>query len=135
MNYELRHFDTPLMRFSAEENTSIPEIEILWIDEENTKLLPLDLELSGESVRKWLKNRSIPKNRAYVNRILSKSGLSLNRPMDIIKVSKGLSLNDCYWVTEEGFSGSFAEYNLYDNRFSRRLALIAMTGYGSGVRS
>ena len=60
MNYELRHFDTPLMRFSAEENTSIPEIEILWIDEENTKLLPLDLELSGESVRKWLKNRSIP---------------------------------------------------------------------------
>lgn len=135
MNYELRHFDTPLMRFSAEENTSIPEIEILWIDEENTKLLPLDLELSGESVRKWLKNRSIPKNRAYVNRILSKSGLSLNRPMDIIKVSKGLSLNDCYWVTEEGFSGSFAEYNLYDNRFSRRLALIAFTGYGSAVRS
>ncbi len=135
MNYELRHFDTPLMRFSAEENTSIPEIEILWINEENTKLLPLDLELSGESVRKWLKNRSIPKNRAYVNRILSKCGLSLNRPMDIIKVSKGLSLNDCYWVTDEGFNGSFAEYNLYDNRFSRTLALIAFTGYGSAVRS
>lgn len=28
MTYELRHFDTPLMRFTATEDTSSPEIEI-----------------------------------------------------------------------------------------------------------
>lgn len=55
--------------------------------------------------------------------------------MNIIKVSKGLSLNDCYWVVEEGFNGSFADYNLYDNRFSQVLALIAFTGYGSNIRT
>jgi hypothetical protein len=61
--------------------------------------------------------------------------LSLNRPLNIIKVSKGLSLNDCYWIVEEGFEGTFAKYNLYDNRFSQILANIAFTGYGSSVRS
>jgi hypothetical protein len=50
-------------------------------------------------------------------------------------VSKGLSLNDCYWVVEEGFDGKFDKYNLYENNFSRILALIAFTGYGSSFRT
>lgn len=135
MTYELRHFNTPLVRFSATEGTRAPEIQILWIDREQERFLPLDLTLSGEGLSKWLRHRTIPKNRAYVQNFLSKCGLSLNRPLDVIKVSKGLSLNDCYWVVEEGFEGTFEKYNLYDNRFSRVLALIAFTGYGSSVRS
>lgn len=135
MNYELRHFDTPLIRFAATEDSSMPQITILWVNEAEKHLLPLDLSLTGDSVAKWLKSRTIPKNRAYVHNFLSKCHLNLNRPMNIIKVSKGLSLNDCYWVVEEGFSGTFEKYNLYDNRFSRVLALIAFTGYGSSVRS
>jgi hypothetical protein len=55
--------------------------------------------------------------------------------MSILSVSKGLSLNDCYWVVEEGFEGGFSQYNLYENRFSRVLGLIAFTGYGSSVRT
>ena len=135
MNYELRHFDTPLIRFTATEDSSMPEITILWVNEAEKHLLPLDLRPTGDSIAKWLKSRTIPKNRAYVHNFLSKCNLNLNRPMNIIKVSKGLSLNDCYWVVEEGFSGTFEKYNLYDNRFSRVLALIAFTGYGSSVRS
>lgn len=135
MNYELRHFDTPLIRFAATEDSSMPQITILWVNEAEKHLLPLDLSLTGDSIAKWLKSRTIPKNRAYVHNFLSKCNLNLNRPMNIIKVSKGLSLNDCYWVVEEGFSGTFEKYNLYDNRFSRVLALIAFTGYGSSVRS
>ena len=34
MNYELRHFNTPLVRFSATEDSNTPEINILWYDEE-----------------------------------------------------------------------------------------------------
>jgi len=88
-----------------------------------------------DGLAKWLKHRTIPRNRAYVHNFLSKCGLNLNRPINIIKVSKGLSLNDCYWVVEEGFDGKFCDYNLYDNRFSQILALIAFTGYGSSIRS
>ena len=135
MTYELRHFDTPLMRFTATEDTSSPEIDILWVNEEKKALLPLDMTIDGDSVSRWLRHRTIPKNRAYVHSFLSKCGLNLNRPMSILNVSKGLSLNDCYWVVEEGFEGGFSQYNLYENRFSRALGLIAFTGYGSSVRT
>ncbi len=135
MIYELRHFDTALMQFSATEDTNSPDIEILWLSDENKALLPLDMTADSESISRWLRHRTIPKNRAYVHSFLSKCGLNLNRPMSILSVSKGLSLNDCYWVVEEGFEGSFSEYNLYDNRFSRVLGLIAFTGYGSSVRT
>lgn len=135
MNYELRHYNTPLLRFSATEDSSVPDINILWWDEAHRTLLPLDLRLTNEGLTKWLKQRTIPKNRAYVHNFLSKCGLNLNRPMSIIKVSKGLSLNDCYWVVDEGFGGTFEKFNLYDNPFSQVLALIAFTGYGSSVRS
>ena len=49
--------------------------------------------------------------------------------------SKGLSLNDVYWVVPEDFDGKFADYNLYDNRFNRILSQIVFTGYGSSVKS
>ena len=135
MAYELRHFDMPLLRFEAIDSTYAAELNITWINEEKRHLFPLDLELDGDSLFKWLKHRTIPKNRAFVHNFLSKCGLNLNRPLSIIQVSKGLSLNDCYWVVEEGFEGTFAKYNLYDNRFSKILALIAFTGYGSSIRT
>ena len=135
MNYELKHYDLSLVRFSATEDTNTPEIKILWVNEDKKDLFPLDLELTNDGLAKWLKHRTIPKNRAYVHNFLSKCGLNINRPMTIIKVSKGLSLNDCYWVVEEGFEGTYDKYNLYDNRFSQVLALIAFTGYGSSIRT
>ena len=53
-----------------------------------------------------------------------------NDTKGIIDVCKGLSLNDSYWVVPEGFEGTFAQYNLYENRFSEMLALVAYTGAG-----
>ncbi len=136
MNYILKHFDTPLIRFHASEDSNDPEITIHWINEEMRSLLPLDLgEPSEEHISKWLQRRTIPKNRAFVRSFLAKCGLSVNRPMSIISVSKGLSLNDSYWVVDEGFTGLFDQYNLYENRFSQILAHIAFTGYGSSIRS
>ena len=90
MNYELKHFNTTLVCFSATEDTAAPDINILWVNEECRDLLPLGMELSGSGIAKWLKQRTIPKNRAYVNSFLSKCGLHINRPMNIIRVSKAL---------------------------------------------
>ena len=135
MIYTIKHFDTPLLKFGADENSNDPNLEIIWIDEENKHLLPLDMETTSNSIYRWICYRIIPKNRAYSQNFLSKCGLSINRPMNIISVSKGLSLNDCYWVVEEGFDGTYDKFNLYDNRFSQVLALIAFTGYGSSIRT
>lgn len=79
---------------------------------------------------KWLQRRVIPKNRAYVAEILKTYGLSVNDTKGIIDVCKGLSLNDSYWVVPQGFTGTFAQYNLYENRFSEILSLVAYTGIG-----
>ena len=133
MTYTLKLYDTALLRFSANENASDPQIQILWLTQEHPELLPLEFDGTPESLFRWLRRRAIPKNRAYVNTLLAKLSLSANRPMKIIDVCRGLSLNDSYWVTREDFSGSFEKYNLYDNRFSQVLALLAFTGYGSSL--
>ena len=54
--------------------------------------------------------------------------------MNIINISKGLSVNDCYWVVKENFNGKFKDYNLYDNNFNRELALVALTGKGQQTK-
>ena len=132
MYFTIRHFDTPVLQFSAELGAAA-NLHVIWVTEDR-KLLPLDLaEPTAAGVESWIRHRTVPKNRAYVNSLLASMGLSLNRPVDIIRVSKGLSLNDCYWVTEEGFSGQFDKYNLYDNRFNRILGLVAFTGHGSSI--
>ena len=131
MVYTLMHFDTPLVVFSAERQVEA-NIKILAVHEENKNLFPLDLaELSESGIESWIRHRSIPKNRAYVDTLLSSLGLSTNRPFDLVRVSKGLSLNDCYWLKQEDSRDSFDSVNLYDNRFSRVLGQIAFTGYGS----
>ena len=135
MEYVIKLFDTELIRFKIIENLSDPVLQITWINEKNKNLLPLGMDVSNKGLASWLKGRTIPKNRAYVNTFLAKCGLNANRPMDVISVCKGLSLNDSYWVVEDSFGGTFEENNLYDNNFSRVLAMIAFTGYGSSVRS
>ena len=129
--YSLRMYDTELIRFSMEkQGLSGLVAEILYTNEEQAHLLPLDMERTGEGVIHWLERRVIPKNRAFVDEILKTLGLSHNDTKGIIDVCKGLSLNDSYWVVPEGFEGGFSQYNLYENRFSEILALVAYTGAG-----
>lgn len=135
MDYVLKLFDLPLLKFSVVEDLATPALDVLWINQEASHLLPLDLKPTPEGLAKWVCRRAIPKNRAFVHAFLAKCNLNLNRPMSIISICKGLSLNDSYWVVEDGFEGTFAQYNLYENRFSRVLGLIAFSGYGSSVRS
>ena len=133
MIYTLMLFDTPLLKFSVEGGAEV-DINILKIYEKNKMLLPLDMpEISAKGIESWLRHRSIPKNRAYVDNLLASMGLSINRPFDLIRISEGLGLNDSYWLKQEGSKDLFAGVNLYDNRFSRILGQIAFTGYGSSI--
>ena len=129
--YSFRIYDTELLRFSMEKRGLEGLVaEILTVHDENAHLLPLDMERTGPGIVKWLEMRVIPKNRTFVDEILKTLGLSHNDTKGIIDVCKGLSLNDSYWVVPEDFEGTFAQYNLYDNRFSEMLALVAYTGAG-----
>lgn len=129
--YSLKIYDTELMKFSLEKRgLEGLVVEILSTNKECNHLMPLDMECTGEGILKWLERRVIPKNRTFVDQILKTLGLSHNDTKGIIDVCKGLSLNDSYWIVPEGFEGTFEQYNLYDNRFSEMLALVAYTGAG-----
>ena len=129
--YVLRLYDTDLLSFTlSERGIEGLKAQIHSIDEEDRALFPLDLELTDDGLVKWLQRRVIPKNRAYVAEILKTFGLSVNDTKGIIDVCTGLSLNDSYWVVPQGFTGTFAQYNLYENRFSEILSLVAYTGIG-----
>ena len=127
--YSLRMYDEELLTFSLEENgLEGMQAKILSVNEERKSVFPLDLTLTDNGIMKWLERRVIPKNRAFVDEILKTLGLSINNTKGIIDVCKGLSLNDSYWVVPLGFEGTFEEYNLYHNRFSEVLSLVAYTG-------
>ena len=134
--YELRLYDDPLVVFSLEEKgLEGLTAELLSFDASRQHLLPVDLELSGKGIVRWLSRRVIPKNRAFVHEILKTFGLSANDVKGIIDVCLGLSLTDSYWVTPAGFEGTFADYNLFENPFSEALSLVAYTGVGSADRA
>lgn len=129
--YEIRLYNTPLITFTLEEK-GIEGLmsRVLSVNEEEKRLLPPGLTPDDEGVLKWLRQRVIPKNRTFVQEILKTLNLSQNDTKGIIDVCKGLSLNDSFWVVPKGFGGTFSQYNLYENRFSEILSLVAYTGVG-----
>lgn len=129
--YSIRLYDDDLITFSLEEKgIEGLQAKVLSADMEKRSLFPLDLELTDEGIIKWLERRVIPKNRQFVDEILKTLGLSVNNTKGIIDVCLGLSLNDSFWVVPADFTGKFADYNLYENRFSEALSLVAYTGIG-----
>ena len=134
--YELRIYNQTLVTFELKENgLEGLTASVLSVNESLKNIFPIDLELNPEGIVKWLRRRVIPKNRAFVGEILKSLGLGINDTKGIIDVCKGLSLNDSYWVVPQGFIGTFEQYNLYENRFSEVLALVAYTGAGGSDRA
>ena len=135
--YVIRLFDRPLVAYSVG-TSAIGGVtgKVEWVDEESRALLPPRLlqSCAYEDVEAWLASRVIPKNRAFVRQILWQYGIGASNPQDIIDVSRGLSLNDAYWVTPDGFDGTWAECNLYENRFDEVLGLVAYTGVTGSQR-
>ena len=126
--YELRLYDQTLLSFTLTSDPAIGyTVEIKEIRERGI-LRPLDLELDSDGILRWLERRVIPKNRTFAEEILRSFGLALGDTKGIIDICKGLSLNDSYWIVPEGFKGKFADFNLYENRFSEILSLVAYTG-------
>ena len=134
--YSLRLYDDELITFSLEEKgLEGLQVSILNVNTDMNELFPLDLELTENGILKWLERRVIPKNRQFVDEILKTLGLSVNNTKGIIDVCKGLSLNDSFWVVPADFNGKYEDYNLYENRFSEALSLVAYTGAGASEQA
>lgn len=124
----LKHRDTEVLRFEWIE----PEgVRIVSVNEAATRFLPLDLhgQATDEGLWRWLRHRIVPKHRNYIQEMLLKLGVSYG-VRSIIEVSKGLSLNDVHWVCDDASHAHWRTVNLYENPFSKTMAVLAFTGFG-----
>ena len=139
MSYIMKLKDTPLFEFEMASEGRELIVEVLSVLTADARLLPIDwvhrdlsnTETLAQELASWLRHRSIPANRAYVNNFLSRLGLAEHDVVGIMKLCRGLSLNDSYWIDESEDQHLFASVNLYDNRFSNIIAQMAFTGTGS----
>ena len=91
-SYELKIYDQSLMRFEAAYDAfGSLKLEITDIDSANAHLLPLNLivDQDEKSLASWMEGRTIPKNRAFVEQILSTAGLI---PISDIRIAFSISL-------------------------------------------
>ena len=130
--FTLKLYDTWLLTFEIFDDPLMGQkCQIIQMNKEQEHFLPLGMKRNDEGLMTWLRSRIIPKNREFVDAFLARNGLSHNDTRGILRICRGLSLNDSYWVVEDDFDGKFSDYNLFEHDFVKVLSLIAYTGYGS----
>ena len=125
----LKHRDRELLRFEWVE----PEgVRILSVNDAERRFLPLEMkgEATDAALWKWISRRTVPRGRQFIQAALTKLGINPRQVSRIVEFSRGLSLNDVYWMVENSFSGLWRDCNLYDNEFSPEVAVLALTGGG-----
>lgn len=102
----LKQYDKPLVEFEIlEDPLNGQSCHITKLYEEFEQLFPIGITMTDKGLMSWLESRIIPKNREFVESFLAKNGLSRRDTKGIMQICLGLSLNDAYWVVEEGFDG------------------------------
>lgn len=146
LRYQLCSKDVPLVDFSysitaefIEGVTSISyDIKIDRIYYSNIGLLPKNLNgVNENSLFEWIKNRKVPKNRLFVDKIIGAIQENGN-PFKYVDVTFALSVNDAYWINNRDFPRKWKDVNLYAHPFDDILSYVAFTGHSrkvSGVKT
>ena len=135
--YILKNKDTSVLSFDYEkiiDKTTIGEFTSYKI--KHIKILEPDLlpigypnTVDSSELKKWIERRKIPKNRVNRERVLNFKINSLKYEltnfMNYIDISYGLSLNDSYWIVPANENLLWKDCNLYKNKFSDVISLVA----------
>ena len=121
----LMHKDTPVIELST--------CRII-----NTQFVPYGIYnrngiITIEELYRWIKRRAIPLNRKNADKIYQ----ALKQPrsnieLELMAQTHALSINDNYWLASRDELGrlNWENINLYTNKLSESLALLAFTGSG-----
>ena len=141
--YLLKNKNTPLLQFDFHpgdeskngEDGRNGTVEIGERFSENAALFPKDLppEASGEMVMQWLKSRRAPRNRRNIRQVFSAIG-KMENPLQYVDAARGMSLNDSFWITENGLDEKWEDCHLYGHPFAKELAAAALFGYRCTVK-
>lgn len=134
--YILRSKDTPILRFkythykrSNHPDDAYYTIEVKEVYLEGERLLPKGYDVTNnDELYDWLLNRKVPLERQCVDNILVFIGDNERDPLRYIRIGKGLSLNDTYWVTPASENLKWDDYSLYKNSFDELIAYLVFLG-------
>lgn len=148
-SYVLKSKDVPILYFDLNKRTSEIDrteyvsyfLEVKGIEEQNCHLLPKGLlltednEENSDNVLKWLKARTAPKHRQYIDKVLDFLEISKKNPIGFVDITYGLSLNDAFWATDINDSVRWEDVNLYHTPLDKVIARIAFTGVPSEINN
>ena len=127
--YLLKLYDDDLASFTlARDARGVVSCVGAECDEVRRGLLPFRVTGDAASFERWIRARSLSKNRTFASRIARQYGIRFDDTMQMLDACYGLSLNDAYWVVPEGSTAAFAEKNLYENPFDELVATVAFSG-------
>lgn len=130
--YYLKLFNKTLLRFDMDQELNVSNLDILCDD---IKLFPENLkEVNSDTIKYFILNKLIPKNRANLECFLSAVNIELDDFKAILDYSKGLSLIDAYWITrDDGLR--YEDFNLFNNDISKELSLSIFNGTKAKVNN
>ena len=76
----------------------------------------------------WASNRTLSIGRSYAKEILNSLRLSQTNRFAVCKACRGLSLEDAYWIRQEGDDKTWKEVNLFHNPFALFVTEISLSG-------
>ncbi len=76
----------------------------------------------------WAANRTLSIGRSYAKEILNSLRLSQSNRYAICKACRGLSLEDAYWIRQEGDESCWSKVNLFQNPLSLFITEISLSG-------
>lgn len=99
--------------------------------------LPFALRREGVTFpefAEWASNRVLSIGRSHAKAILNSLGLSQSNRYAVCKACRGLSLEDAYWIRQEGDEKEWKDVNLFHNDLSLALTELALSGSNSRQR-
>ena len=76
----------------------------------------------------WASNRTLSIGRSYAKEILNSLRLSQTNRFAVCKACRGLSLEDAYWIRQDGDDKTWKEVNLFHNPLSLFVTEISLSG-------
>lgn len=76
----------------------------------------------------WASNRTLSIGRSYAKEILNTLRLSQSNRYAVCKACRGVSLEDSYWIRQEGDGKTWDEINLFQNPLSLFVTEVSLSG-------
>ncbi len=113
--------DTPLLDIQDNGTCKIRDFDRLPFGLRKEKLTFVEF-------MEWAANRTLSIGRSYAKEILNTLRLPQSNWYAVCKACRGLSLEDSYWIREEGDGKTWDEVNLFHNPFALFITEISLSG-------